>query len=345
MPIYRRKLLTAGIFFALSLPIVAYDEAEHTKQVKKLPAGENVIWNDPGDVARLDFIYGVGGQQGSPAPPFHFLEEDLGGTTPKVKVRDAKGREWSVKFGVEAKPSVFSTRLAWACGYTVETEYLVGHGVIEGTHGLKRAKTEIQGDGSFIDARFQLRSDSPKFVNGYNWSWNSNPFVGSHELNGLKILVMLLSNWDTKDDRDFSGSGAAGLADSNLAIYQTGSSDRPRYLYFVSDWGASLGQWGPMLMVRKKWNCSDYAAQTPNFIQGQDNDAVHFGFVGKHNESIVNGVRASDVQWLLRYLGQVTDEQLRQGLASSGAAPDELECYLTQLRTRIDQLKRIQPPQ
>jgi hypothetical protein len=33
---------------------------------------------------------------------------------------------------------------------------------------------------------------------------------------------------------------------------------------------------------------------------------------------------------------------VRQGLASSGATPDEMECYLTNLRKRIDQLKAIQ---
>jgi hypothetical protein len=345
MRAHRLKFLTAGIFLTISFPIFAYDKAEHTSQLKKLPAGENIIWTDPGDISKLDLIHGAGGIEGAPAPPFRFLQEDYGGSTPKVKVKDAKGREWNVKFGVEAKPSVFSTRLAWACGYTVETEYLVGQGVIEGAHGLKRAKSYIQSDGSFTDARFQLRSDSPKFLTNANWTWTSNPFLGSHELNGLKILVMLLSDWDTKDARDFSGGGATGLADSNLAIFQSGTPDKPRYSYFVSDWGASMGQWGPMLIVRKKWNCSDYAAQTPNFIQGQDSEAVHFGFVGKHNDSIVNGVRASDVQWLLKYLGQVTDEQLRQALASSGAAPDELECYFTSLRQRIDRLKRVQPPQ
>jgi hypothetical protein len=164
-------------------------------------------------------------------------------------------------------------------------------------------------------------------------------------LNGLKILVMLLSNWDTKDARDMTGSGPAGVADSNLAIFQTGSGDKPRYLYFVSDWGASLGKWGPLLIVRSKWRCGDYASQTPDFVQGADQDAVHFGFVGKHNDSIVNGVRPSDVQWLLKYLGRVTDDQLRMGLASSGAAPEEVQCYLTSLHQRIDQLKRIQPPQ
>lgn len=334
-----------GVFLAISFPIVAYEKAEHTNHLKNLPAGENVLWADPGDVSKLDFINGVGGEEGKPLPPFNFIKEDLGGTTPKVTIKDAKGRQWSVKFGVEAKPSVFATRLVWACGYTVETEYFVGQGVIQGIHGLKRAKGSIQGDGSFQDARFELRADSPKFLNGFNWTWNSNPFTGSHELNGLKILVMFLSNWDTKDARDFGGGGPGGTADSNLAIFQSTSGDKPRYTYFVSDWGASLGKWGFALIARSKWNCGEFAAQTPDYIQGSDADSVHFGFVGKHNESIVNGVRPSDVQWLLQYLGRVTDDQFRMGLASSGASPEEIQCYLTSFHQRLDQLKHVPAPQ
>jgi hypothetical protein len=335
------NLVKIGLFLAISLPIVAYEKTEHAAVVKNLPAGENVLWSDPGDVSRLDLVYGVGGPEGAPAPQFRFLGEDLGGTTPKVKVKDAKGREWSVKFGAEAKPSVFSTRLVWACGYTVETEYFVQHGTIDGAHGLKRAKGYIQGDGAFDGARFQLRSSSPKFLTGFNWAWTSNPFLGTHELNGLKVLVMLLSNWDTKDARDLAAAGASWVADSNLAIFQTAGADKPRYLYFVSDWGASLGKWGGSLASRNKGICRDFAAQTPQFVQGAG-DTVRFGFVGKHNDSIVSGIRPADVQWLLQYLGRITDDQLRQGLASSGATPDEMQCYLAALRQRIDQLKGIQ---
>jgi hypothetical protein len=342
MRAYRLNVAKIGVFLAISLPIVAYDKVEHAASVKNLPAGENILWSDPGDVSKLDFVNGVGGPEGVPEPPFQFLGEDLGGTTPKVKVKDSKGREWSVKFGAEAKPSVFSTRLLWACGYTVETEYFVQNGTIAGAHGLKRAKGEIQGDGSFNGARFQLRSSSPKFLTGFNWTWTSNPFLGTHELNGLKVLVMLLSNWDTKDARDLAASGPSWVADSNLAIFQTGSPDKPRYLYFVSDWGASLGKWGSALATRSKGNCRDYASQTANFVQGTSGAEVRFGFVGKHNGSIVSGIRPSDVQWLLKSLGSVTDDQLRQGLASSGATPEELACYLTALRQRIDQLKGIE---
>lgn len=54
-----------------------------------------------------------------------------------------------------------------------------------------------------MNGRFQLRSDSPKYLPGKGWTWLDNPFVGTRELQGLKILVLLVSNWDTKDARDF----------------------------------------------------------------------------------------------------------------------------------------------
>ena len=56
-----------------------------------------------------------------------------------------------------------------------------------------------------------------RFLDGHfdehSWAWNENPFVESHELNGLKILLMLLSNWDNKDVRDIARG-------SNTAIFE-----------------------------------------------------------------------------------------------------------------------------
>ena len=36
----------------------------------------------------------------------------------------------------------------------------------------------------------------------HSWAWADNPFIGTKQLAGLKIVNMLLSNWDTKDRRD-----------------------------------------------------------------------------------------------------------------------------------------------
>ena len=241
-------------------------------------------------------------------------------------------------------PSPFCTRLAWACGYVVETEYFVARGQITGAHGLTRAAGYVKGDGSFADARFQLRTDKPKFLTDHNWTWTSNPFAGTPQLNGLKVLVMLLSNWDTKDARDMTNPGPAGqtgTADSNLAIFEDSDAAGPRYLFFVSDWGASLGRWGSSPGSRSKWECTGYAEDTPNLVKGVDRGIVKWGYGGKHNSSITGGIRVSDVQWLMQYLGRVTDAQLRRGLAASGAAPEQLECYLPSIRRRISELQSI----
>src|SRR5678809_1284862 len=97
-----------------------------------------------------------------------------------------RDRTWSVKWGEEVSPSVFCSRLVWACGYFVEPEYFVPIGRIEGADDLKRAKSYVSKNGSFRKARFQLRADSPKFLEGQSWKWSHNPFVGTRELQGLK---------------------------------------------------------------------------------------------------------------------------------------------------------------
>ncbi len=339
MPTLRRNLWLFAAICAACYPIVAYQKLEGVSSPKNLPPGENILWTDPGNVESLDFVNGVGGEQTVPQPPFQFVEEDKSGTNPKVKVKDGAGRTWSVKFGPEAKPSVFATRMAWACGFPVETEYFVTRGQMAGARNLKRARSFIQGDGSFTDARFQLRTDKPKYLDSFNWTWPSNPFLGTPQLNGLKVLVMLLSNWDTKDARDRDAAANDTLADSNLAIFQTEGTGGPRYLYMISDWGATFGRWGPG--IRSKFNCRDYSNQTPGFVHGAEKGLIKWGYLGKHNEDIVQGIRTSDVQWLLQYLGRITDDQLRRGLASSGAAPDDVACFTHSIRQRIDQLQAV----
>jgi len=73
-------------------------------------------------------------------------------------------------------------------------------GSILDVHGLKRAKYFVAKDGSFREARFRLEDNRSESDSGKGaWSWAVNPFVGTRELGGLKILAMLTSNWDTKD--------------------------------------------------------------------------------------------------------------------------------------------------
>ena len=296
--------------------------ANHAEEQR---TGQDRLWADPGDVASYDFKYGIGGIDRQPEPPFEFIDEDFSGTSKKINVTDARGTRWNLKWGHEPRPSVFCTRLLWALGYFVETEYFVLQGTVNGTHDLKRASAKVSKDGSFANARFQLRSDSLKYLQDQHWTWTKNPFVGTPQLQGLKIISLLVSNWDTKE--------------ANLSIFEDSSAGQPRYLYMDDDWGASLGKWGSTF-TWSKWDCKGFAEQTRQFVRLGPNGSLHWGFNGKNHE-VVTSVTVQDVAWLLQYLGRVTDSQIRTGLTASGATPEEVNCFSRSLEDRIEQLQHL----
>ncbi|PWT91328.1 MAG: hypothetical protein C5B56_03970 [Proteobacteria bacterium] len=280
-------------------------------------------------MAALDLRYGIGGANLAPKPPFTFRDEDLSGTTAKVKVQDANGRNWVVKFGHEAYADTFGSRIAWAMGYYVEPTYLVADGVVEGAHNLQRAGKDVDRDGHFQGGRFQLRSSEPKYLKTVTWSWDDNPFVGSPELNGLRIVMMLLSDWDNKDARDAESRG------SNTAIYQYGDL----LYYFIDDWGGAMGNWGKYF-TRSKWNASDFARQSADFVSVK-NGELHWGYVGQHSALQTKGIGYGDVRWLLQYLDRLSDDQIRTALDASGASPEQAALYVKGLRMRIEALQRL----
>ena len=291
-----------------------------------------LLWRDPGNIEYLDFAAGPGGRANAPRGPYRFIESDDSGTSPKVTVRDMNRRVWTVKWGPEVKAENFTSRLVWAMGYYTEPVYYVRSGRISRIRDLGRADKYVSKNGHFRDARFELRSaDAGKFLRQYDWTWKKNPFLGTREINGLKILVMLTSNWDNKDARDNG---------SNTAIIQRGTGPERQWLYFVTDWGASMGKWGNFF-TREKWDCDGFRDQTADFVQKVEDGTVRFGFSGKHDDDFKEGIRPSDIRWLMQYLGRVSDAQLRAALAASGASQHEMKCFTAAVRNRINQLKQV----
>lgn len=299
-----------------------------------LSAQVPVLWRDPGRVDRLDLAGGPGGRTGAPRPPFRFVEDDSSGTNPKIVVRDAARRQWTVKFGEEVKAETFASRLAWAAGYYVEPVYYVRSGRIAGVKNPGRAGRYIDKYGRFKDARFELRDSTGQYLQTVDWTWEKNPFVGTRQLNGLKTLLMLTSNWDNKDGRDGS---------SNTGIFQRGSNRNPQWLYVVTDWGGTMGKWGNII-TREKWDCEGYREQSNEFVKEIKDGKVRFSFSGQHDGDFKDDIQPADVRWLLQYIGRLTDTQIRSALRASGASAHEQACFARSLRTRIRQLHQVAYP-
>ena len=300
---------------------------------RRLRASHHLLWRDPGDVERLDVVNGPGGPAGVPVPPFQFIEEHSSGSQPCVSVNDARGQQWRVKWGEEVRSENFAVRLAWACGYFAETTYFVAEGAIEGAHDLHRARACVGDDCRFRDARFEVDdSRLRKMFEEHSWAWNDNPFVGTRELHGLKMIVMLLSNWDTKDRRDVARG-------SNTAIFEHRVSRwRREARYLITDWGGCMGRWGSNIVTRGRWDPDGFAAQTPQFVTGVQNGVILFGYSGQRTADMSSGIRVEDAEWLCRYLGRVTDAQLRVALAASGGSQEDAASFASSLRARIVQL-------
>src|SRR5437588_605623 len=85
-----------------------------------------------------------------------------------------------------------------------------------------------EGDG-FANVRFEARPKGWKRLDP--WKWKENPFLGMHQLQGLKVLMALLNNWDLKDT-------------NNVVIFAPGRGRRGELRYVISDLGATFGKEG-----------------------------------------------------------------------------------------------------
>jgi len=299
---------------------------------RPLSSSRHLLWRDPGTVSALDLAAGPGGEDGRPVPPFQFVEEHGAGSQPCITVRDGRQRRWRVKWGNEVNSETFAVRIVWACGFFAETTHFVREGTVTGAATLQRAAACLDEQGRFSSARFEL--DDPavkKHFEEYSWSWNDNPFLGTCELQGLKIVNMLLSNWDTKDRRDVARG-------SNTAIFEHRTPSGREARYLITDWGGSMGSWGANIVTRGRWDPAAYAAQTPQFVTAVEEGVVKFGYGGQRTEDLASGITPDDVRWLCRYLGQLTDAQLDAALRASGATDEERAQFRPALRDRIDQL-------
>jgi hypothetical protein len=293
------------------------------------------IWRDPGPVDALDLASGPDGPEGAPVPPFRFVEEHFAGSRPCVSVRDARHRTWRIKWGDEVQGETLATRLAWAAGYFVESTYYVADGRVESVRDLKRAGTCVDASGLFTSARFELEEeDAITHFDEHSWSWADNPFTGTRELNGLKIVMMWVSNWDAKDVRDVARG-------SNTAIFEYPLQDGSREArYLISDWGGAFGRWGSVVN-RGRWDCQGFADQTPQFVTGVQDDVVQWGYSGQRTADIAAGIRVSDVAWLMKYLGRLTEAQIATAVRASGGTEEEAACFSRSLMERLNQLRSI----
>jgi hypothetical protein len=320
----------AVILFLLiaSGAVFAQKKDNHHKLAKPsdLP---DVIWKDPGDLGSLNLVYGIGGEQDAPDPnaTYTFIDEDMNGTSPKFRVKDDHGVEWKAKLGAEPQAETAATRLLWAAGYFVDEDYYEPEIKVSGLPKLRRGGQFVSGD-VVHGVRLERKMKGQKNVG--TWDWFKNPFLNTRELNGLRVMMALLNNWDLKT--------------INNSVYEVDGERR----YVVSDVGATFGRTGGP-ETRSKSNPEAY--EKSQFIQKSTGDYVDFTMHSRpfflsafdvsnyksrsRMEKVTQDIPRADARWLGQRLSQLSDEQIRECFQSAGYTSEEVDEYTKVIKERI----------
>ena len=177
-----------------------------------------------------------------------------------------------------------------------------------------------------------------------DWRWSDNLFTRQRELNGLRVIMALINNWDLKDE--------------NNAIYEEkhGASGTPELHYAVSDLGASFGTPGRSLThSMSKGNLKAY--QHSRFIHKKTSEYVDFyvpsrpaliylatpkeyfsrvdmRWIGRH-------IPRSDAQWIGGLLAELSPDQIRDAFCAAGYTPAQVNAYALVVEKRIAELKQL----
>ena len=300
-----------NISLILMLSLSTYGLAGKDKK-KSAVTGTPVLWQEQADVASLNLLLGPGGEAMKPdLSKITFIRQETGGYSTKYRVKDAQGRTWVAKIGKEAQPETAATRLVWAAGYPTEINYLV-------------PSVTIEGKGTFENVKFEARPDNVERLE--IWSWDNNPFAGKPEFQGLKALMVLLENWDIKDDNN------------KIIAVRNEATGETELRYIISDLGATFGKTGNFVS-RSRNKPEDYVAA--KFIKGVKNNVVDFDYGGKR-QNIFNDITVEHARWIGERLAKLSDDQIRDAFRAANYSADEVEMLTKALRARINELTSLQ---
>jgi hypothetical protein len=303
------KSLISLIVFGLLFSSVS---AQKQEKSKPLPAGKPVMW-EPVNIAERDLFWGPGGEKGVPdLSRVTFIEKEKHGYNTKYRIKDGAGRVWVTKYGREAQPETVAVRLLWALGYKTEINYLV-------------PTITIPGKGTFENVRLEARPENIKRLD--EWDWKDNPFTGSSELQGLKLMMVFLNNWDIGD-----------FQNKILRVKGPGDGELD---YIISDLGASFGTGGsndfPYIWrlgrsINKPTNYLD-----SKFILGVGEGRMKLAFNGRFRK-MFEEITVEQGRWLANLLNQLTDRQIDDALRAARYSEDDRTILKHAIKNRIAEL-------
>jgi hypothetical protein len=300
------------VIFLVVVLFVSTTAAAAAQSKEKPSGGKPVMWK-PVKISQRDLYWGPGGKEMFPnLKKVSLIRKETGGNNLKYRIKDADGKVWVAKIADESQPETVAVRLVWAIGYPTEINYLV-------------PTLTIPGKGTFKNVRLEARPSSVDRQD--RWSWTDNPFVGTNELQGLKIMMALINNWDLKD--------------GNNIILESGGEQQ----YVISDLGSSFGKFAPLsLPIFKRFgrsvNNPEHYVKS-EFVKGIEEDGdVDFAYKG-NAKNLFDQIKPEQGRWIASLLKQLSDKQISDAFRAANYSPAEVKMLAQAVKNKIIELDSL----
>ena len=308
--------MTPVVLVVLLLVFPALAQKGNITKVSSVATSQDAVLWEAVDTAGRDLYLGPGGDAMAPdLSSVKFIKKETGGTQKKYRIEDGSGRVWIAKIGREVWPETAAVRILYGLGYKTEVNYLV-------------PTITIPGKGTFTNVRLEARPDNVKRTG--IWKWKSSPFIGTPELQGLKIMQVFMTNWDVLDKQN--------------EILRVDTAGGPKFHYVISDLGRTFGKYGnnnlPIFYRLGRRTGAPEPYSRARFIKGTEKGRIRFAVKGK-NRGIYKDVTIRDARWILNRLRGLSDDQIEDAFRAANYSPAEVDMYRTAVKRRIQELERL----
>ena len=276
------------------------------------------LWESPPDLAQRNLYYGPWGAANAPDPDavYTLVQPKKHGTRSDIVVMDPAGRTWSVmqpgERAAEGPTEVVLSRVLSAIGYHQPPVYFLPSFTITDASGVQRVEP---------GGRFRL--EHPSLEERDEWSWRTNPFVGTRPYQGLLVILLMFANTD--------------LQTSNNTIYEMSRDGRTEEWYVVRDLGAALGE---RKLLKPMPNDPELFEQQ-DFITGVAGGFVTFGH-GIQQRTLFDGrITPEDATWAIDLLASLSERQWRDAFRAGGYEPDVASRFIAKLRSCITEGREV----
>ena len=289
------------------------------EKAKSGPADTNAALWEAVNIAERDLFNGPGGEAMRPdLRAITFIKEEKSGHNKKYRIKDGAGRVWVAKLGRETQPETAAVRLIYGLGYKTEINYLV-------------PSLTIPGKGTFANVRLEARPENIERLD--KWKWRENPFTGTNELQGLKIMMVFLTNWD--------------LLDLQNKVIRVKNGDRIEHHYIISDLGATFGKVGNnnlpfFFRIGRKTNNPGVWSQA-GFVKEARDGKIVFDFRGK-GRGLMEDITVEQGRWLADLLAQLTDKQLADAFRAANYSAEDVTILVEGFRAKMIDLDKVARP-